>query len=396
MEGQLRAVYFQSYQAAYEMAKRAERCWRYERGAEATFIKYGAWDSSVRGLLAGERLSLQLKQMERAYLEQQVREFEITKDVDIAQLNPLALIALKENGVCEVEVPEWLFDIDYPGHYFRRLKTVGLSIPAVAGRGTSLNATLTLLTSKVRDSSRIVGSYAADENYRPDHRAVEAIAASTAPSDHGRFQLDFRDEKYLPFEGAGAISRWRIELPKRFRSFDYDTIANLVLHLKYTARRDDILVEPALKALQAELDAAGNGMLFHLFSLRHDFPNEWQTLRASPAHTASLTITKDRFPLLVQPGAVTVSEVHTALILKEEVPAVTYNATLTPAAGATITLQWPGGKGRYRSTADTVPIPISTAPADNEWQLQLTSPTLVADLDRVRDVLIAVRYAVKM
>ena len=57
------------------------------------------------------------------------------------------------DGVCEVDVPEWLFDIDYPGHYFRRLKTVGLSIPAVVGRGASVNATLTLLNSKVRESS---------------------------------------------------------------------------------------------------------------------------------------------------------------------------------------------------------------------------------------------------
>jgi len=31
----------------------------------------------------------------------------------------------------------------------------------------------------------------------------------------------------VPFEGAGAISRWRIELPQRFRAFDYDTISGL-------------------------------------------------------------------------------------------------------------------------------------------------------------------------
>ena len=37
MEGQVRAVYFQSYQAAYDVAKRAEGCWRYERGADGTW-----------------------------------------------------------------------------------------------------------------------------------------------------------------------------------------------------------------------------------------------------------------------------------------------------------------------------------------------------------------------
>ena len=60
----------------------------------------------------------------------------------------------------------------------------------------------------------------------------------------------------------------RIELPRKFRSFDYDTISDVVLHLKYTSRRDGTLAEPAQKALQAELDSTGNGTLFHLFSLR--------------------------------------------------------------------------------------------------------------------------------
>ncbi len=396
MEGQLRANYFQCYKAAYEIAKRAERCWTYERGTDASFIKYGAWDSSVRGLLAGERLYLQLKQMERAYQEQQVREFEISKDVSLAQLDPLALIALKETGVCEVDVPEWLFDIDYAGHYFRRLKTVAISIPAVVGRPTSLSATLTLLRSTVRASSRIVGSYGAEENYRADHLAVEAIAASTAQNDSGRFQLDFRDEKYLPFEGAGAISDWRIELPRKFRSFNYDTISDVVLHLKYTARRDETLAEPARVALQAELNAAGAGALFHLFSLRHDFPNEWQALHAGSAHSATISIGKDRFPILVQPGAITVSELHAVVILKEERPAVTYKATITPGASAPVAFQWPGAPSRYRSDSKTVAIPVTALPADSAWPVQLTAPTLLAELANVRDILIAVRYSVKI
>lgn len=55
---------------------------------------------------------------------------------------------------------------------------------------------------------RVKGTYSDDENYRTDNVAVDAIAASTAQNDSGRFQLDFRDEKYLPFEGAGAVSLW--------------------------------------------------------------------------------------------------------------------------------------------------------------------------------------------
>jgi hypothetical protein len=41
----------------------------------------------------------------------------------------------------------------------------------------------------------------------------------------------------VPFVwGAGAISQWRIELPKEFKQFDYDSISDVILHLRYTAR----------------------------------------------------------------------------------------------------------------------------------------------------------------
>jgi len=39
--------------------------------------------------------------------------------------------------------------------------------------------------------------------------AREAIATSTGQNDAGLFLLDLNDERYLPFEYAGAVSRWR-------------------------------------------------------------------------------------------------------------------------------------------------------------------------------------------
>ena len=37
---------------------------------------------------------------------------------------------------------EVLFDLDYPGHYLRRLKSVGLTIPCVTGPYTGVSCTL--------------------------------------------------------------------------------------------------------------------------------------------------------------------------------------------------------------------------------------------------------------
>ena len=76
---------------------------------------------------------------------------------------------------------------------------------------------------------------------RPAHRRTstrraEAIATSSGQNDAGLFELNFRDERYLPFEYLGAVSRWRIELPPENNYFDLDTLSDVVLHLNYTAR----------------------------------------------------------------------------------------------------------------------------------------------------------------
>ncbi|CAN5793626.1 hypothetical protein BH11BAC3_BH11BAC3_12870 [soil metagenome] len=48
------------------------------------------------------------------------------------------------------------------------------------------------------------------------------------------FELNFKDERYCPFEGAGVISRWSLELPS-FKQFDHDTISDVIIHVKYTS-----------------------------------------------------------------------------------------------------------------------------------------------------------------
>ncbi|MEK6281255.1 MAG: hypothetical protein AABN95_12960 [Acidobacteriota bacterium] len=39
-----------------------------------------------------------------------------------------------------------------------------------------------------------------------------------------------------PFEGAGDISTWKLELPKTFSPVRLQTISDVVFHIKYTAR----------------------------------------------------------------------------------------------------------------------------------------------------------------
>jgi Tc toxin complex TcA C-terminal TcB-binding domain len=80
MIGQISAIYFQFYQLAYDLTKRAEIAYRFELGLEeSNFIQFGYWDSLKHGVFAGERLRHDIERLEVAHLEQNEREDEITR-----------------------------------------------------------------------------------------------------------------------------------------------------------------------------------------------------------------------------------------------------------------------------------------------------------------------------
>ena len=345
MLSQVSAVFFQSYQLAYDMAKRAEKAYRFERGlTSSNFIQFGYWDSLRKGLLAGDKLALDLKRMEATYFDQNTRDYEITKHVSLMMNDPLALIELKETGECELSLPEALFDADYPGHYMRRLKSVSLTIPCVVGPYTSINCTLTLLSNRTRISNVVGDQYAErvdedDPRFVSNFAAMQSIATSHAQNDGGMFELNFRDERYLPFEGAGAISRWRIDLPKETNAFDFNTLTDVVLHLKYTAREGGgSLKNGAWTTLNGML-AGDNLSLARLFSLKHEFPTEWYRF-LHPADnqtvlTMKLEMTPERFAFQFRNRNIAVSLVELFLKLKDGAsnPDELLNVTLTPPAG---------------------------------------------------------------
>jgi hypothetical protein len=310
MQGELSKTYYDCYKLAFDLAKRAEQTLKHELMRPELDglnpIKFGYWDSGRKGLLAGETLSLDLHRLETAYLEHNRREYEMTRHVSLARLDPLALLRLKAEGSCEVTIPEWLFDMDSPGQYMRRLKTVALSIPCVAGPYTGVHCKLSLVRSSIRVSSLAEDQYAyargeEDGRFRDFAGAIQSIVTSNAQNDAGLFELNLHDERYLPFEGAGAISTWRIELPNETPQFDFETISDLVLHLRYTAREAGHLRAAASAGVTDVLGSPST--LFQLFCLNYDFGNAWTkfTDAASDAkRELSLAIDQDRFPYWVK------------------------------------------------------------------------------------------------
>jgi len=319
IQGEISKIYYECYKFAFDIAKKAEQTMKHElmrkELADMTFIKFNYWDSGRKGLLSGETLYLDLKRMEMAYHEHNKREYEMTKHISLQQLNPNALLQLKATGSCEIRIPEWLFDLDGPGHYMRRIKTVSLSIPCVTGPYTSINCTLSLLKSTVRQSALLKDGLfgrdgSEDDRFKDYFGAIQSIVTSSGQNDSGLFDQNLRDERYLPFEGAGTESTWKLELPNDFKQFDYNTISDLILHLRYTAREGGALLKSgAVQQINDIVENAETSDLARSFSLKHDFPTEWHHFINS-AENLSIVIKKDHFPYIAQGFDINISKIH--------------------------------------------------------------------------------------
>jgi hypothetical protein len=312
MKREVKGLYSQCFQFAFDVAKRAERALQHELGKpDATYLQFG-YLAGKEGLLAGEKLYLDLKRMEMAYLELNQREYELTKHVSLLQVEPLALLELRRTGRCTVRLPESLFDMDGPGHYFRRIKTVALSIPCVTGPYTSVNCTLTLAKSSIRKTQILRdGVYgredAEDDRFTDYFGSIQSIVTSSAQNDSGLFETNLRDERYLPFENSGVVSEWKLQLPanpgeKEPCQFDYETISDVVFHVRYTAREGGgLLRDGAIKELKELIESARAIGCVRLFSVRHEFPTEWasfttQTPTANGRRELALTLREEHYP----------------------------------------------------------------------------------------------------
>lgn len=304
MRREARGLYNRAYELALETARKAERALRHELGDAALtpFVQPGYLTGS-EGLFAGENLLHDVRRMELAYADLNKREYELTKNVSLLQLAPLELMKLRATGKATFTIPEELFDLDTPGHYFRRIRSVAVSIPCVTGPYTGVACTARLLNSHIRTSAALPNDryVAEDENdarFSPQRGVDESIVTSSGSNDSGLFETNLRDERLLPFEYRGAAGDWQLELASDPRPFDYDTITDVVLHIRYTARDGGIPLRDAASAHLRELLGAGTAVgSTRLLSARHEFPTAWARFMAAT------------------PGAGTESDPRAALVL---------------------------------------------------------------------------------
>ncbi len=375
MAGSLSATYFQSYRLAYQMCKQVERCYQFELGIfDSSFILFGYWDSLYKGLLAGETLSHDLRRMQASYLQQNVRRYELSRFVSLGITNPAALQNLLVNGACDFTLPESLFDNDYPGHYNRRLTRVSLTVVYPSpGKFDNVKATLTLLSNQVRVSTDTSSGYVegssgavgSDTRFIYNYAAnAQKIAMGNAQDDPGLFEnqihYQITDVRYLPFENAGAISSWHLEMSQINNEVDLSTVGDVVIHLYYTALDGGATFQQTVQAYNAaNLPTSG----VKIFSAQNDFsaqpptatnpypPTPWQAFLSPPVSGAdqllSLSISPLKFPPWTRGKNITVNSLTVLVVawpppttgesftLWPQSPLPTTQLTMTPVAGVT-------------------------------------------------------------
>jgi Tc toxin complex TcA C-terminal TcB-binding domain/ABC toxin N-terminal region/Neuraminidase-like domain len=430
MSSRIAEVYFRTWQLALDQARRAERTYQFELGLDANttpFIQNDSWDNLKKGLMAGDRLYNDLKRMESAHQNQNRREFELTKHISLALANPLALVTLRETGQCVFSLPEEIFDLDYPGHYFRRIKSVSLTLPCVVGPYTTIACTLRLLKNSIRMKAGIDNGYPRntdaqgvptdDVRFVENNVPVKAIAASNAQNDSGVFELTFRDERYLPFEGAGAISNWSLELfsddspdfGRGLRQFDYNTISDAILHIKYTAREDaGTFKNAAIANLRNYLKQAGaqppQPLPPRMFNLRQEFPAQWHRF-LNPANAANGNV----FELEMSPGLFPFRDggqtpkINTIVLLARSTnagPLMVVMSPPLPAAPAgtnTMTLTRNGAFGdlHFGQKGDKdhpLGLAVSSTAPPVKWQLKITRQTPANSALEIEDLMLILGY----
>ncbi len=257
----LSKILYGFYNLAYTTARMAQATMEFERNETYDYISYGYWESEKKGLLSGDQLLLDINRMDDAYINNNVRKLEITKHISLSQMAPEAIIQLRTYGKAIFTTPMSWYDRDFPGHFQRIIKSVKFSLLALVGPGTSVNATLSTIS-----ASKVVINPNEDPVFVP---RIQSVALSGASNSTGLFDLNYKDERYLPFEGSGVAVTWEIEMPKASNRFDFDTIIDAILTIDYTALSDLDYKQQIIE----ELGTEWRSML--PISVRNAFPDAW-------------------------------------------------------------------------------------------------------------------------
>lgn len=255
---QMATHYYQAYDAVVSMCLSTQAAWQYEMGDyDTTFVRANVWMDNYHGLLAAESINLDLMRMQSAFIQRHQRRLEVTRTFSLRQVLDAKAEAENteldwaktlqdfcKNGVLDFEFTQQMFDADFPGHYCRQITSVDVTFPAVLGPYQDTRVLLTQLTSTTAVKPVVTSLdylYAPDAGRTPldvklNLRNSQQIVVSSGIDDLGLHTQ--MDERYLPFEGTGAVSTWRLELPMgedHTQTALCESLTDIIIRMRYLA-----------------------------------------------------------------------------------------------------------------------------------------------------------------
>ena len=148
-----------------------------------------------------------------------------------------------------------------------------------------------------------------DDRFVDYFGTIQSIVTSSGNNDSGMFETNLRDERFLPFEGAGAESTWKLELPARLPP----------VRLQHHLGRDPAHPLHRPSGRRATADEGGRehsgahrggntAGLTLLFSLKHEFPNEWHRFIGGTG-SFEATVKRDHFPYFTRGREIAIDSV---------------------------------------------------------------------------------------
>jgi len=257
MLGQMKTLYFQLFDVVVGLCLNAEACWQYQMGDyRERFIRPDVWQDGYHGLTVAHSLKLDLLKMEAAYLKRNERRIELVKTISLKQLLEGGSVEDKkqwedllkgETGKLTFTLGQKLFDEDYPGHYCRQIGSVALTLPAVMAPYQDACAILmqvssSTLTQPTLDSVKYFHNPPSADplplGVVQNVRSSQQIGVSRALQDNG-VVLDFSNDRYQPFEGTGAVSKWQLTFyryKKPLQQALLKSLPDIILHVSYTVK----------------------------------------------------------------------------------------------------------------------------------------------------------------
>ncbi|MDH0647774.1 neuraminidase-like domain-containing protein [Pseudomonas sp. GD03858] len=267
------------FDVAVSLCHSAEACWQYETGNyDKRIIRTPVWQADRHGLNAGGELRLDLHRLEAEALLRNERHLELRKTVSLQALLTQGLVfdqggepiadwqalrdVLAKDGELTFSLSEGLYNQDYPGHYLRRLHSVALTLPALLGPYQNIRASLTqrqsrLLTRPDIEGVKFLSPELAQEQGDGRHvmmslRARQQVCLSSADQDIGLFTSAETDDRYLPFEGTGAVSDWHLKFPRHAEQAELlDGLSDIVVDVQYFALHGGTQFEEQVDALMS-------------------------------------------------------------------------------------------------------------------------------------------------